>query len=143
MGWTERDEERIDFIFKQIEQGRTAAEIDELLAKQWEDSALERGRESEQRVIDALKPLPMITDVVKASRESDSRGNDLWVLFEPGSSHRDIPIQVKSSWTGFFNFLSRERRGRRRIVMKVGAGKTDNDIRGIFLGKLKKFDGFI
>ena len=143
MGWTERAEEQMDFILDQIKQGKTAVEIDELRAQQMEDTAFERGKQSEQMVIDALKPLPMITDVVKASRESDSLGNDLWVLFEPCSNHRDIPIQVKSSWTGFFNFLSRERRGRRRIVMKVGAGKTDNSIRRIFLGKLKKFDGFI
>ena len=92
MGWTERAEEQMDFILDQIKQGKTAVEIDELRAQQMEDTAFERGKQSEQMVIDALKPLPMITDVVKASRESDSLGNDLWVLFEPGSNHRDIPI---------------------------------------------------
>lgn len=141
MRWTERDEAQLDFILEQIKQGKTADEIDELRARQRELSAQDRGRESEQRVIEALKPLHFVMDV--APETDDKRGNDLWVSFHPDSGHRDIPIQVKSSWTGFFAFVSRNKKGERRIVIKVGPKRSSGDIRRIFLGQLKKFDGFI
>lgn len=143
MGWTERDEDELGFILEQAKQGKTAEEIDELRARQWELSRRERGSESEQRVIEALKPLPLITDVVKASQRDDREGTDLWVSFDPDSDHRDIPVQVKSSWTGFYAFLSRQEKGERRIVIRVGSETSSRTICRIFLAKLRKFDGFI
>ena len=143
MGWTERQEERMDFILEQIKQGKTAQEIDELRVQQWELSAQARGRESEQKVVEALNTLPFITDVVKASEKDDSEGTDLWVHFDPDSNHRDMPIQVKSSLSGFWAFLSRQEKGRRRIIIRVGPKTSPRNIRGIFLEKLEKFDGFI
>ena len=141
MGWTEREENRIDFIFDQIKQGKTADEIAELRTQQWELSAQDRGRESEQRVIEALKPLDFVMDV--APENDDKIGNDLWVCFYPDSKHRDIPIQVKSAWTGFWAFLSRQEKGERRIVIRVGPETSSRNICRIFKAKLKKFDGFI
>lgn len=144
MPWTERDEERMDFILAQIKQGKTPQEIDELRAQQREISARDRGRESEQRVIEALKPLDLVMDVAPEKIKPDDKiGNDLWVSFYPDSKHRDIPIQVKSSWTGFYEFRSREEKGKRRIIIKVGPKTSSRTICRTFLAKLKQFDGFI
>ena len=141
MPWTEREEDELDFILEQTKKGKTAEEIDELRARQLELSRGERGRESEQRVIEALKPLDFVIDV--APEKDDKLGNDLWVSFYPDSNHKDIPIQVKSSWTGFYAFLSREEKGERRIVIRVRPETSSTTIRRTFLAKLKKFDGFI
>ena len=141
MRWTERDEAQLDFILEQTKLGKTADEIDQLRAQQRELSARDRGKESEQRVIDALRPIDFVMDVARGT--DDKRGNDLWVSFYPDSEHRDISIQVKSSWTGYFAFRSREKKGERRIIIKVGPKTSSRNIRGIFLGKLKHLDGFI
>ncbi|MBI2065989.1 hypothetical protein HYT60_00575 [Candidatus Woesebacteria bacterium] len=141
MRWTERDEERMDFILEQTRKGKTADEIDELRARQWELSGRDRGIRSEQRVIEALEPLDFVMAVGK--EKDDKMGNDLWVSFDPDSGHRDIPLQVKSSWTGFFAFRSRQEEGERRIIIKVGPGRSPTAIRRVFLAQLKFFDGFI
>lgn len=141
MRWTERLEAELDFIFEQIKKGKTAEETDELRVQQRELSRQDRGRESEQRVIDALRPLDFVMDV--APEKDDKVGNDLWISFYPDSNHRDIPIQVKSSWTGFYAFRSRQEKGERRIILKVGPKTSTRTIRRIFLAGLKQFDGFI
>lgn len=141
MPWTEREEDELDFILEQTKKGKTAEEIDELRARQLELSRRERGRESEQRVIEALKPLDFIVDV--APEKDDKLANDLWVSFYPDSNHKDIPIQVKSSWTSFYAFLSREEKGERRIVIRVGPETSSTTIRRTFLAGLKQFDRFI
>ncbi|MEK7111809.1 MAG: hypothetical protein AAB875_00620 [Patescibacteria group bacterium] len=141
MPWTEREEAQLDFILEQIKQGKTADKIDELRAQQRELSARDRGKESEQKVVEALEPLDFVVDVGRGT--DDKRGNDLWVSFHPDSGHRDIPIQVKSSWTGFDEFRSHEQKGERRIIIKAGPGRSPTAIRRVFLAKLKKFDGFI
>jgi len=143
MAWTEREEERMDFIFEQAKKGKTAEEIDKLRVQQRELSRQDRGRESEQRVIDALKPIPLITDVVKASGRDDRRGTDLWVSFDPDSNHQDIAVQVKSSWFGYYAFRSRQEKGERRIVIRVGPETSSRTICRTFLAKLRQFDGFI
>mgnify|MGYP001562929634 CR=1 FL=1 len=141
MRWTEREEARLDFVLEQTKRGKTAEEIDELRAQEWELSARDRGIESEQRVIEALIHLDFVMDV--APGKDDKRGNDLWVSFYPDSEHRDISVQVKSSWTAFYGFRSREEKGERRIIIKVGPKTSSTKIRRIFKAKLKQLDGFI
>ena len=143
MGWTERQEDELGFILEQTKQGKTAEEIDELRARRWHLSRRERGSESEQRVIDALRPLPLVMDVVKASERDDRNGTDLWVSFDPDSNHNDIAIQVKSSWFGYYAFRSRHEKGERRIVIRVGPETSSRTICRTFLARLRQFDGFI
>lgn len=143
MHWKERRENERDFRLELIKQGKTADEIDQLLTRKRTLTSRERGMDSEQRVIEALKLISFVADVVKANRQDDNEGTDLWVSFDPDSKHRNIPIQVKSSWTGFLKFLSHKGREERRVILVVKPETSTTTIRRTFLAKLKGFDGFI
>lgn len=106
-----------------------------------------RGARSQERFFKALSEETDRTPgwfhgIVPADFELDVRGIDaIAYITYPGDTRMSrVPIQIKSSWTGYHAFFEKHsRHGMKNvIVIVVKDSRTDHDLRMIIYGQLRR-----
>jgi len=124
--------QRLDIIIDALHEGKIAIEIDEILAAHHNRFTRQRGLESEQRAIQALREVSSVKEVVKGSSQDDHHKVDAWAF--PSTStglSRPIPVQIKSSEErkrAFIKSKEYQQYGGYVIVVVAGPRKTDEEI---------------